>query len=221
MTTQTFSPGPLDGQVPVPGTIIRTPGKGALWARQRQQYARFYRDLDTKYRHVVTVRFDDDCQNGHNTFSITSDIKRQARNNRWVDYRGGCCHEEVIKHFPRLAHMVKWHLVSSDGPMHYIANALHWREKYLETGPNHPAMIQQSKQFQDYWKSTVVYGACPDDARPVTAMGGELGESILQYGTSADMTKWLGERLPVLLKAFKRDIEALGMLWEPEGDKQP
>lgn len=31
-------------------------------------------------------------------------------------------HEEVAKHFPELAPFIKWHLTSSDGPMHYLGN---------------------------------------------------------------------------------------------------
>ena len=71
----------------------------------------------------VEVRYDDECGNGHNSFAITADI-------RPVDHRrgggaGGCLHDEVAKHFPELAPFIKWHLCSSDGPMHYIANTVY------------------------------------------------------------------------------------------------
>jgi len=58
----------------------------------------------------VVVRYDDQCGNGHNTFSITSD--------------NGCDHERIARKFPELAPLIKWHLCSSDGPMHYIPNTL-------------------------------------------------------------------------------------------------
>jgi hypothetical protein len=61
---------------------------------------------------TVEVRFDDECNNGHQSFSITGHVGNM----------GGCIHEEIAKHFPELAHLIKWHLVSTDGPMHYVAN---------------------------------------------------------------------------------------------------
>lgn len=76
-------------------------------------------------RITVKVRFDDQCGNGHNSFAITADIDRKNRFDAWEDDCGGCCHDEVAKHFPELAPFIKWHLTSSDGPMHYLANTLY------------------------------------------------------------------------------------------------
>lgn len=67
------------------------------------------------------LRYDDECGNGHNTFSITAEIQDLYGESRSF----GCLHDEIAKHFPEYAHMIKWHLVSSDGPMHYVANALY------------------------------------------------------------------------------------------------
>ena len=64
----------------------------------------------------VTVRFDDDCGNGHNSFAITANVGNLA---------GGCLHEEIEEVFPELAPLIKWHLVSTDSPMHYVANAVY------------------------------------------------------------------------------------------------
>jgi hypothetical protein len=41
------------------------------------------------------------------------------------DVAGGCIHEEIAKHFPGLAPLIKWHLCASDGPMHYVANTVY------------------------------------------------------------------------------------------------
>ena len=70
----------------------------------------------------VEVRYDDECGNGHNTFAITGDIYAVDKC-RWIS--GGCLREEIEKHFPELAHLIKWHLVSSDGPMYYIQNTVY------------------------------------------------------------------------------------------------
>jgi len=75
-----------------------------------------------QYRIVAKVRYDDQCGNGHNSFGITADVDEKDGAGRWRDYMGGCCHDEIAKHFPELAPFLKWHLTSSDGPMHYVAN---------------------------------------------------------------------------------------------------
>jgi hypothetical protein len=32
----------------------------------------------------------------------------------------------IGEHFPELQQYFKWHLTSTDGPMHYIANTIYW-----------------------------------------------------------------------------------------------
>lgn len=69
------------------------------------------------------VRFDDECGNGHNSFSITGSFYRTSSQLRRGDPEMcGCCHDDLVKVFPEIEHLVKWHLCSTDGPMHYIAN---------------------------------------------------------------------------------------------------
>ena len=80
--------------------------------------------ISANERMTVEIRYDDDCGNGHNTFSITAEI-HEKRGNKWYESMGGCLHDEVEKHFPEFAPYLKWHLVSSDGPMHYLANTLY------------------------------------------------------------------------------------------------
>lgn len=75
----------------------------------------------------VTVRYDDECGNGHNSFAITGDIKLKDR--RYADYNrcvaAGCIHEEIEKYFPELKHLIKWHLCGSQEPMYYLENTLY------------------------------------------------------------------------------------------------
>jgi len=76
-------------------------------------------DIDGKdCKITVQVRFDDECGNGHNTFAITADIPRLGM--------FGCLHDEIREHFPELAHLIRWHLVSTEGPIHYIANTTYF-----------------------------------------------------------------------------------------------
>lgn len=72
-------------------------------------------------RLTVIMRLDDECRNGHETFSITADFYE-----RGILQSCGCLHEDIVARFPELAHLIKWHLCSIDGPMHYVANTLHF-----------------------------------------------------------------------------------------------
>ncbi len=62
-----------------------------------------------------TLKFGDECNNGHNTFSLTVEGK---------DF-GGCCHDAIKETWPEFAHLIGWHLCSTDGPLHYIANTVY------------------------------------------------------------------------------------------------
>ncbi len=71
----------------------------------------------------VEIRFDDGLNNGHATFAITATVRTPGR--RDID-AGGCMHDDIHQHFPELAHLIRWHLCSTDGPMHYLANTLYF-----------------------------------------------------------------------------------------------
>jgi len=73
----------------------------------------------------VEIRFDDDCQNGHQTFAITADIYTDESRRRRDIAAGGCLHEDIERIFPELAPLIKWHLMSTDGPLHYVANTVY------------------------------------------------------------------------------------------------
>lgn len=73
----------------------------------------------------VRMRFDDQCNNGHETFSITGTYRTADDIKRRREGCGGCIHEEIARFFPSLAHLLHWHLVSTDGPMHYPGNVLY------------------------------------------------------------------------------------------------
>jgi hypothetical protein len=45
-----------------------------------------------------------------------------------------CLHDEIAKAFPELAKYIKWHLCSTDGPMHYVANTVFHADEH---GPTH------------------------------------------------------------------------------------
>lgn len=68
------------------------------------------------------LRFDDCCGNGHNSFAITADVFVPGRHDIEA---GGCLHDEIAEAFPELAPLIRWHLCSDDGPVHYEANTIY------------------------------------------------------------------------------------------------
>lgn len=125
-------------------------------------------------RMQVTVRFDDECKNGHETFSITADVWTSASRRQNDIAAGGCLHDEIAKVFPELAPLIKWHLVSSDGPMHYIANTVHHA---AENGPTRA------------W----VYFKGPDATDPLQLGGDSVQERLLGYLNASEAHKAEGQ----------------------------
>jgi len=110
---------------------------------------------------IATVRHDDSCGNGHNTFSITGDVFTTTGNrsepsvvhgNRtlYLDC-GGCIHDQIAEHFPELAPLIKWHLTSTDGPMHYVANTIHHAsdQDYWGRRAGEPSRFEYGVRFAD------------------------------------------------------------------------
>lgn len=73
-------------------------------------------------RITVEVRFDDECKNGHQSFAITGSVREPGSRDSSMC---GCIHDEITAAFPELAHLVKWHLNDTSGPMHYVANTVY------------------------------------------------------------------------------------------------
>jgi len=71
----------------------------------------------------VEIQFDDECRNGHASFAITGDWVHEL--GRRHGEMGGCIHHLIEAGFPEFAKLIKWHLSSTDGPMHYIANTVY------------------------------------------------------------------------------------------------
>ena len=82
-----------------------------------------YNENGQTFRMAVKISLDDDCKNGCCDWSITADIDRKGCNGHWQDYGGGCCHEEILKHFPEFKKFVDLHLCDCYGaPMYAVEN---------------------------------------------------------------------------------------------------
>lgn len=91
----------------------------------KKTFTKTYTEDGQQYKITAEVRFDDECKNGHKSFSITGEILRKAKNNRWVFDCCGQIQDDIAKHFPDLVPFFKWHLCSTDGPLHYLTNTLY------------------------------------------------------------------------------------------------
>lgn len=185
---------------------------------------------------VCTVRYDDSCNNGHNSFGIITWV---GGNSGW----GGADHDAVRKYFPELAKYIKWHHMRSDGPMHYLANTLYHagdrdcngllkgEVKQLINGrsglPSWKLVTVDADGFEAELDQYSDSAECPIEFAyrkyvPWCRIG-EGKEPELKLARSSaiwpeaeleDFTKEnLEARLPNLIAEFKRDIEELGMVF--------
>lgn len=141
------------------------------------------------------VRYDDECGNGHNSFSITGEIYVPGKNDCEMC---GMLHDEIAKSFPELTPYLKWHLVSANEPMHYVANTLYWLgydTKWCDGKHNAPPNLE-------YARNTAVWPEMPED----------MLETSGKY-TRAQITEILNNRLDTLLNDFKQAVESLGFVF--------
>lgn len=197
---------------------------------------KFYTEDGHRYRITAKVRYDDQCGNGHNSFSITASIDRSSVG-RWVDDMGGCCHDEVVKHFPQLAPFIKWHLTSSDGPMHYVANTVYHAQENGATHawvyftlPADPLGIKEAREellafvkaddarraevhpgYRVQWDEKTVKVRNLDHARSSAVWPDATNEQLMQ--PAEQLTAALGARLPALMAEFKAAVESLGFTY--------
>lgn len=209
-----------------------------LTTKQVKTYGpRIYTDHGETYKMLVKVRYDDECGNGHNTFAITCDIYRKGKNGHWYDDGGGEAHEEIVKRFPELAPYVKWHLCSSDGPMHYVANTVYHAEEHgpqyawvYYTGPSDPLGIEEEKErllgyvkpakakeaegqpgYRVVWDKKTIKTRNLDYARS-SAIWPEATDAELCV-PKVKLTAMLEARLPKLMEEFKQAVESLGFTY--------
>lgn len=134
----------------------------------------------------VTVRFDGQCGNGHNTMSVTGNIyEKGERSDRGV-IAAGCIHEEVLTLFPELKEAVDFHLCSTDGPMHYIVNTLYHARNREDMSKEVDASNLKAARSCAIW--------------PTAELEDFTEEKLL-------------ERLPGLLERLKSVVESLGMVY--------
>jgi hypothetical protein len=172
--------------------------KSILTKNQKRKFEREMVIDGEPAKMIVTIRYDDECNNGHNSFAITAHlydrgcIRGEAfttlstGKKRWLG-SCGCLHEEIAKYFPELQKYIKWHLCDSGEPMSYIENSMYWHGKRNAPETN----------FENF-KSTAIW---PD--APLSVM--KLSEK--------EITDKLNERLPGLMQEFRAAVKELGFVY--------
>lgn len=95
-----------------------------------------YKGTDKKgHKVTASVRYDDNCGNTHNSFGITgTEYEKDKPQTEVFIISCGCIHDKVTEAIPELLPYIKWHLCSSEGPMHYIANTLYYARDRTHKG---------------------------------------------------------------------------------------
>lgn len=90
----------------------------------------FYAQYDgesAKYRMKVRAALHQLGMNPKAHFSITGEVERRAKNNRWVFESGGAIHEQIAQQMPQLQPLLLVHLADENGvPMYAYENAGYW-----------------------------------------------------------------------------------------------
>ena len=206
-----------------------------LVKRQTKTYGpTIYTQDGQTYKFTATVRYDDECGNRHNSFAITGTQYRKRANGTWDEDSFGCMHEEIAKRFPELTPFIKWHLVDSNGPMHYIANTVYHA---LEHGPKNawvsydggqdPMKVLKVIKGHDYIKAEfakLVEGKpgytvkWDDKSAKVANLDHARSCSVWPDATDEDLTApglelRLKARLPKLMEEFRAAVESLGLTY--------
>ena len=192
----------------------------------KDQKLTFRKQINDRKSITAIVRFDDECGNGHNTFSITGEHYTNGRMDSC-----GCLHDLIARHFPDLAPLIKWHLCSTEGPMHYIANTV-FHASDRDCWGTRKGEQRKDKAGQPMWQfngpeKTIQWGNRPTDCgewAPVSGVGKEREVDAARRVaiwpdatddelTSPELSDLLQARLPELLADFRRAVESLGLIW--------
>jgi len=102
----------------------------------------------------VDISLNDECKNGHQDFSITATFWEigKPRIDKYFT-TAGCCHDEILKHFPKLQIFVNLHLCDYEGiPTYVVENGFyHLTEGFNSTKPND---VNFESKFCKYYRLT-------------------------------------------------------------------
>lgn len=166
---------------------------------------------------TADIRHDDQCGNGHNSFGVTATIygKHRIPGEETITFNGktfwchggGCCHNEIAEAFPELKEAIRFHLFSTDGPMHYLANAQYWagHTGWRDGKQDSPPNIK-------HLKSTIAWGILEDDTQNLEDLLHSDSKGFTWNEANAEkLNQILKVRLGRLMESFKAEVESLGL----------
>ncbi len=199
-----------------------------MTTKNEKTYTKSYKENGNNMTIKAIACFDDRCKNGHDTFSITGTIFENGR-----DVAGGCIHDEIAKHFPHLAPLIKWHLVSTDGPMYYIENTTYhalqhgpkkaWVEGHIEQN----GIKAKICKYGDITEMQAIVDSLPEgraelkiDEKTAKVANLEHARSSAVWPEATDgelqlpgLKERLEKRLPKLMEDFQSAVESLGFVY--------
>ena len=130
----------------------------------------------------VEIRLNDECKNGHQDFAITATFWEvgKVRNDR-NSIIGGCCHKEILKHFPEFKIFVNLHLSDCKGrPMYAEANGIyHFENTSFEVAKNYLRLTnEEAEALNKFTKDKLIFKATLENLGVVKRWESEANEAI-------------------------------------------
>ncbi len=130
----------------------------------------------------IEIRLNDECKNGHQDFAITATFWEvgEVRNNRNF-IMGGCCHEEILKHFPEFKIFIDLHLSDCKGrPMYAVENGIyHFENTSFEVGKNYLRLTnEEAEALNKFTKDKLIFKATLENLGVVKRWEAEANEAI-------------------------------------------
>jgi len=116
----------------------------------------------------LTIRWDDNLNNGHNSFGIMVEkgLKSSLEDNFFSSDDNYVCSRDLIKHFPEYAHLIKYHMLTSDGYF-CIGNI-----EYMLNNP-------EKYSLEDAREYAVWEDATEEQLRDTEALNNNLAKAVL------------------------------------------
>lgn len=204
-----------------------------LTKNQTREFKTSWEENGSTMTLVAEVRHDDRCGNGHNTFSITGNLYDSRQRREGGLAACGCLHDEIAKHIPELEPFIKWHLTSTDGPMHYVDNTVYHAKKIDKDQGQHfvyignkqlgirPKLLgifdnDELEQIKKRYPPTDISTKPYDNPMAKDADLDAARRSAIWPDATLEQLQdreALKARLPALLDDFRRDVESLGFTY--------
>jgi hypothetical protein len=144
----------------------------------------------------IRITLDDDCNNGHEDFSITANIRERDSRGILRDAGGGCCHEHILSLRPELKPFVDLHLCTWEGtPLHCAANGFYWLAGYLELSyvEYHGSSGRDAKTKEECLRIFKDHVRCTDEELPALLECRSADELRIALEDLGVVTRWKEE----------------------------